>query len=89
MNVNPLFFQGLETSGAFSIFTGKPCYRSGMKLQQGQLWKKDGEFLRIVECERLSVIYKSMQNPFAKEGQTQQVTKKEFCRLIKDARLLP
>lgn len=60
-----------------------------MKLQQGQLWKKDGEFFRIVECERLSVTYKAMQNPFAKEGEVRQVTKKEFCRLIKDAKLLP
>lgn len=60
-----------------------------MKLQQGQLWKKDREFFRIVECERLSVTYKAMENPFAKEGMTNQVTKKEFCRLIKDAKLLP
>ncbi|HNX52433.1 MAG TPA: hypothetical protein PLD51_04335 [Pontiellaceae bacterium] len=60
-----------------------------MKLQQGQLWKKDGEFFRIVECERLSVTYKVMANPFAKEGVQHQVTKKEFCRLIKDAKLLP
>jgi hypothetical protein len=59
-----------------------------MKLQQGQLWKKDGMFFRIVECERLSVTYKRMENPFAKEGTVQQVTKKEFCRLIKDAKLL-
>lgn len=60
-----------------------------MKLQQGQLWKKDGEFFRIVECERLAVTYKVMENPFAKEGEQHQVTKKEFCRLIKDAKLLP
>jgi len=60
-----------------------------MKLQQGQLWKKDGEFFRIVECERLSVKYKIMENPFAKEGEMQQVTKKEFCRLLKNAKLLP
>jgi len=60
-----------------------------MKLQQGQLWKIDGEFFRIVECERLSVKYKVMENPFSKDGEMQQVTKKEFCRLIKDAKLLP
>jgi hypothetical protein len=30
-----------------------------------------------------------MENPFAKEGEAHQVTKKEFCRLIKDAKLLP
>lgn len=61
----------------------------GMKLQQGQLWKRDDGFLRIVECERLSVTYKIMQNPFAKEGEMRQATKKEFCRLIKNAKLLP
>ncbi|MBI9020154.1 MAG: hypothetical protein JEZ10_02720 [Verrucomicrobia bacterium] len=60
-----------------------------MKLQQGQIWKKDDEFFRIVECERLSVKYKTQENPFAKEGDLHQVTKKEFCRLIKTAELLP
>jgi hypothetical protein len=59
-----------------------------MKLQQGQLWKKNGAFYRIVECERLSVNYKVMENPFAKEGTMRQVTKKEFCRLVKEAKLL-
>ncbi len=60
-----------------------------MKLQQGQVWKKGDEFLRIVECERLSVKYKALENPCSKEGEMHQVTKKEFCRLIKDAKLLP
>lgn len=59
-----------------------------MKLQQGQLWKKEGVFFRIVECERLAVTYKEMPNPFAKEGTLHQVSKKEFCRLIKEAKLL-
>jgi hypothetical protein len=59
-----------------------------MKLQQGQLWKKEKTFFRIVECERLSVTYKEMLNPFAKEGELREVTKKEFCRLIKEAKLL-
>jgi hypothetical protein len=61
----------------------------GMKLQQGQLWKADGEFFRIVECERLAVKYKALEHPFSKEGEMHQVTKKEFCRLIKTAKLLP
>jgi len=60
-----------------------------MKLQQGQLWKKDGEFLRIVECERLAVKYKTLENPYAKEGEMHQATKKEFCRLLKGGKLLP
>ncbi len=46
-------------------------------------------FFRIVECERLSVSYKEMPNPFDKEGKLREVTKKEFCRLIKEAKLLP
>ena len=60
-----------------------------MKLQQGQIWKKDYVYLRIVECERLSVKYKQMENPYSKEGEIHQVTKKEFCRLLKTAELLP
>ena len=62
---------------------------TGMKLQQGQIWKKGDEFFRIVECERLSVKYKALEHPFSKEGDMYQVTKKEFCRLLKDAKLLP
>ena len=62
--------------------------KTGMKLQQGQLWRKGSEFFRIVECERLSVTYKTMENPFSKEGELHEVTKKEFCRLIKEAKLL-
>jgi hypothetical protein len=60
-----------------------------MKLQQGQIWKTGNEFLRIVECERLSVKYKVLENPYAREGEMHQVTKKEFCRLLKEAKLLP
>jgi hypothetical protein len=56
-----------------------------MKLKQGQIWKKDIAYLRIVELERLSVQYKIMDSPFTKEGTHQQTTKKEFCRLIKGA----
>ena len=59
-----------------------------MKLQQGQLWKKDHLFFRIIECVRLSVTYEVMENPFSKEGEIRQVTKKEFCRLLKEANLL-
>lgn len=58
-----------------------------MKLQQGQIWKQDAEFLRIVKLERLSVTYKAMKDPVEGTGTTKQVTKKEFCRLIKGAEL--
>jgi hypothetical protein len=60
-----------------------------MKLQQGQLWKKGDAYIRIVECERLTVTYKSIDDLSSKEGRQHHVTKKEFCRLLKDAELLP
>jgi hypothetical protein len=60
-----------------------------MKLQQGQIWKKDSDYFRIIQRERLSVTYKALKSLTAQEGSVQQVTKKEFCRLIKDAELLP
>jgi hypothetical protein len=59
-----------------------------MKLQQNQLYKKGGEYIRIVELARLAVSYKTMEDPVGGEGTTHRVTKKEFCRLIKGADLL-
>ena len=59
-----------------------------MKLQQGQVWKKGDEFIRIVHLERLEVKYKAMKDLFTKEGVHHHVSKKEFCRLIKDAEVL-
>ncbi|WP_372797508.1 hypothetical protein [Pontiella sp.] len=59
-----------------------------MKLVQGQIWKKDGEYIRLVERERLWVKYKVMTDPVSGEGTLLEVTKKEFCRLIKEAELL-
>lgn len=60
-----------------------------MKLQQGQVWKQGDEYLRIVHLERLEVGYKIMADLVTKEGKHRRATKKEFCRLIKGARLLP
>ena len=60
-----------------------------MKLQQGQVWKQGEQFLRIVRLERLAVEYKAMRDISTKEGTVHQVTKKEFCRLLKTAVLLP
>jgi hypothetical protein len=59
-----------------------------MKLQQGQVWKKDAEYLRIVSLQRLAVEYKSMLDPKSKDGTHHHATKKEFCRLLKNAVLL-
>jgi len=60
-----------------------------MKLRQGQVWKQGKEFIRIVHLERLEVEYKSMLNLASKEGTLHVTSKKDFCRLLKQARLLP
>ncbi len=59
-----------------------------MKLRQGQVWKRGGEYIRIVHLERLEVEYKSMLDLIGREGTHHHVSKKEFCRLLKDAVLL-
>jgi hypothetical protein len=59
-----------------------------MKLRQNQVWHLGGEFVRIVALERLAVQYKAMKNLATGEGKHVTATKKEFCRLIKGARLL-
>ncbi|MEI8037689.1 MAG: hypothetical protein WCJ14_04800 [Verrucomicrobiota bacterium] len=56
-----------------------------MKLEQGQIWQLGDEYLRIVTWERLSIEYKTLLDPQAKDGALQRVSKKEFCRLIKGA----
>lgn len=60
-----------------------------LKLQQGQVWQLGGQSLRITRLERLAVEYKASAGQPGKEGKVQQATKKEFCRLIKTAVLLP
>ncbi|NCD32229.1 MAG: hypothetical protein EOL87_02305 [Spartobacteria bacterium] len=60
-----------------------------MKIQQDQIWKKGDCYYRIVEWARLSIKYKMKRSQAGVEGATKEVTKKEFCRLIKDAELLP
>ena len=59
-----------------------------MKLRQNQIWHLGGEFVRIVALERLEVRYKTMKNLATGEGKHVTATKKEFCRLIKGAKLL-
>ena len=59
-----------------------------MKLRQGQVWKAGEEFLRIVELHRLEVKYKAMRDLVTREGTHHHVTKKQFCRLIKNGTLL-
>lgn len=59
-----------------------------MKLQQGQTWKLDQQYIRIARLERLVVEYKLISDLISKAGARHRVTKKEFCRLIKSAVLL-
>ena len=59
-----------------------------MKLRQGQIWKSGKEYIRIVKLERLAVEYKSMLSLTTREGTLHQTSKKDFCRLLKQARLL-
>ena len=60
-----------------------------MKLCQGQTWKQGQQYIRIVRLERLEVEYKSMLSLTTKEGAAQVTSKKDFCRLLKGAHLLP
>ena len=59
-----------------------------MKLCQGQVWKQGKEFIRIVRLERLEVEYKSQLSLVNKTGTLQVTSKKDFCRLLKGAKLL-
>ena len=59
-----------------------------VKLAQNQVWKQGDEYLRIVHLERLEVQFKAVQNLLTGAGEHRHVSKKEFCRLIKGARLL-
>ena len=59
-----------------------------MKLSQAQVWKKDGQYLRIVRLERLEVEYKSLPSLASKAGTKVVTSKKDFCRLLKGAHLL-
>lgn len=59
-----------------------------MKLLQGQIWKQDDHYIRTVRVERLAVEYKVFKNLDTKVGVRHLVTKKAFCRLLKNAVLL-
>ncbi|HEY1663309.1 MAG TPA: hypothetical protein VGI03_12900 [Verrucomicrobiae bacterium] len=60
-----------------------------MKLHQGQVWKCGDQYIRIVHLERLEVGYKSATNLKFTDGKHQHTSKKDFCRLLKGATLLP
>ncbi len=62
--------------------------KESMKLQQNQIWLKGSEYYRIVQLDRAEVQYKIMTDPLSGRGPHHQVTKKEFCRVLKGAVLL-
>jgi hypothetical protein len=59
-----------------------------LRLRQGQVWKHGHEFIRIVRLERLEVAYKTSRKLRNDPGQHHLTSKKDFCRLLKDCRLL-
>jgi len=59
-----------------------------MKLKQGQTWKCGDEFVRIVDLQRLEVGYKTFKSLRKNEGTHQRKSKKEFCRMLKNASLV-
>jgi len=59
-----------------------------VKLKQGQTWKCGTEFVRIVDLQRLEVGYKSFKNLNSDTGTHQRTSKKDFCRMLKNASLV-
>ena len=59
-----------------------------LKLRQAQVWKVGDQFFRIVRLERLTVEYKATTARDAKQGIHVRLSKKDFCRLLKQAELL-
>ena len=59
-----------------------------IQLKQNQLWKQGDRYFRIVIWERLAIQYKETDSQDAAEGTIHDVSKKEFCKLIKGAELV-
>ncbi|MDE0836702.1 MAG: hypothetical protein OSA84_10165 [Akkermansiaceae bacterium] len=59
-----------------------------LQLAQNQLWKQGDRYFRIVVWQRLAIQYKETDSPDAAEGTIHDVSKKEFCKLIKGAELV-
>ena len=58
-----------------------------MKLKQGQVWKKGNKYYRITEWARMTIRYKLSYTLHAPEEPVEEISKKEFCRLLKGAEL--
>jgi hypothetical protein len=61
---------------------------ASLRLGQDQVWEVDGGFVRIVRLERLLVGFKRLEDLTTRDGTHLELTKKEFCRMIKGGRLL-
>jgi hypothetical protein len=59
-----------------------------MKLKQGQTWKCGAELIRIVDLQRLEVGYKTFTSLKSNTGTHQRTSKKDFCRMLKNAKLV-
>ncbi|SKB06644.1 hypothetical protein SAMN02745166_04502 [Prosthecobacter debontii] len=59
-----------------------------IKLQQDQIWKQGELYFKITHWDRLYIVYKTMSDLKGRDGKETQLSKKEFCRLIKGAELL-
>ena len=68
---------------------GQICYPYRMRLQQNQVWQLGDRFIRVVLLERKAVQYKITKGSTSVAGPHQYATKKDFCRLLKGATLLP
>ena len=83
VRVQPMIFRLLKIGNAKNHAT--PLR---MKLEQGQIWSQRHTHYRIVERARLSVTYKEITDITTLEGKQHVVSKKEFCKLIKGAKLI-
>lgn len=59
-----------------------------MRLEQGQIWQKGEDFILITRWERHFIEYKTMKDLETRVGTIHELTKKEFCRLLKGASLM-
>ena len=60
-----------------------------MRLNQNQVWQTGDQYIRIVRLERKAVEYKQTKDSVSVAGPHLHATKKDFCRLLKGATLLP
>ncbi|MEO0415073.1 MAG: hypothetical protein AAF226_08995 [Verrucomicrobiota bacterium] len=59
-----------------------------MRIYQNQIYRKDDRTIRIVHIERLSVEYKETIDSEPEKAKHLTATKKEFCRMVKQAELI-